>query len=119
MTVEPHEMTGFRWDILWTLLAGDDYGLGLKSALSDYRGEEVNHGRLYPNLDWLIRQGLVEKWEQDDRTNGYGLTDKGKTLLEDRFSFIDDRASERHLIHVDADDTIVFQERDEATGGGR
>ncbi|ELZ20434.1 PadR family transcriptional regulator [Natrinema limicola JCM 13563] len=35
------------------------YGLAIKRELEDYYGTEVNHGRLYPNLDELVDLGLV------------------------------------------------------------
>ena len=53
------------------------HGLAIKSALEEKREEEVNHGRLYPNLDELIDAGLIEKSELDKRTNRYELTEAG------------------------------------------
>lgn len=52
------------------------HGLAIKHDLEVVRDEEVNHGRLYPNLDDLVRNGFVSKGEQDKRTNGYGATEK-------------------------------------------
>jgi DNA-binding PadR family transcriptional regulator len=57
------------------------YGLEIKHPLEADHGE-VNHGRLYPNLDGLADDGLVEKGELDKRTNSYELTDAGRDLLE-------------------------------------
>jgi len=45
---------------------------------------DVNHGRLYPNLDELVDDGLLEKGEQDARTNYYVLTDAGWDRLAAR-----------------------------------
>jgi len=59
------------------------YGLALKRILErdEWYGEEINHGRLYPNLDTLVEKGLVEKSEADKRTNQYQLTEAGVQVL--------------------------------------
>lgn len=57
------------------------HGLGIKAALEDYYGEDVNHGRLYPNLDDLVELGLVAKGTVDKRTNSYELTSDGRFVL--------------------------------------
>ena len=79
-------LTAFQRDLLWTIQhrGGAEYGLGIKSTLEKYYGEEIFHGRLYPNLDDLKRNGLVEKRALDKRTNQYSLTALGKQLLADR-----------------------------------
>ncbi|GGO03721.1 PadR family transcriptional regulator [Haloarcula pellucida] len=82
--VDDGELTRFQWTILYLLAREDgcsEYGLGIKRALEAYYGEEVNHGRLYPNLDQLVEMGYVEKEQLDKRTNLYQLTDEGKDLL--------------------------------------
>jgi DNA-binding PadR family transcriptional regulator len=71
------DLTAFQKNILAVLANEPRYGLAVKSELEDYYGEEVNHGRLYPNLDDLVNKGLVEKSELDKRTNQYALTDAG------------------------------------------
>lgn len=58
------------------------YGLRLKEKLESEFGKEVNHGRLYPNLDTLQDRGLIEKSELDKRTNRYTLTPEGRALVE-------------------------------------
>lgn len=79
------ELTGFKRDLL-TVIAGldDPNGLEVKAALEDYYEGEINHGRLYPNLDDLVEEGLVEKSKRDERTNVYTLTESGRQLLDDR-----------------------------------
>ena len=80
-------LTAFRRDILWTLYHEVDheaYGLRIKRQLETLYGEEVNHGRLYPNLDALVEDDLIEKSELDKRTNNYALTDRATTLLAER-----------------------------------
>jgi len=83
------DLTGFRRDILWTLYheGGAEYGLAIKEALEECGYGEINHGRLYPNLDTLVDRGLIEVSELDKRTNEYALTDEATTLLADRQSW--------------------------------
>nr|WP_049890652.1 helix-turn-helix transcriptional regulator [Natrinema versiforme] len=79
------ELTGFQRDLLYTIAdAAPAKGTKIKAALEDYYGEEINHGRLYPNLDELVDSGLVWKGERDKRTNEYGLTGAGEALLAQR-----------------------------------
>ncbi|GAA3882819.1 hypothetical protein GCM10022627_40480 [Haloarcula argentinensis] len=78
------DLTRFQLEILFQLAEARDcadYGLGIKERLEAYYQEEVNHGRLYPNLDTLVEKGFVEKSELDKRTNEYALTEAGKDLL--------------------------------------
>ena len=84
ITVDPgiaRELTAFQQNILVILAEEARYGLAIKRELEEYYGEEVNHGRLYPNLDDLVEMGLVEKSELDKRTNQYALTDAGETAV--------------------------------------
>ncbi|MFW6448514.1 MAG: PadR family transcriptional regulator [Halobacteriota archaeon] len=74
----------FQYSILFVLANGSDYGLSIKTALQDYYGEEINHGRLYPNLNKLHDAGLLWKAEIDNRTNEYGLTERGLAMALDR-----------------------------------
>ena len=71
------ELTAFQQSILVILAEDARYGLAIKRELENYYDSEVNHGRLYPNLDDLVEVGLVEKSELDKRTNEYALTDEG------------------------------------------
>lgn len=79
------ELTGFKRDLL-TITAGlgKPNGLEIKAELEDYYEGEINHGRLYPNLNELVEEGLVEKSKRDERTNEYVLKEKGKEMLEER-----------------------------------
>ncbi|MDJ1433052.1 helix-turn-helix transcriptional regulator [Halostagnicola sp. A-GB9-2] len=81
-------LSGFQRDCLETIarLERNDetpYGLEIKRQLEPQHGE-VNHGRLYPNLDELVQLELVEKSELDKRTNEYALTRDGRGLLIQR-----------------------------------
>jgi DNA-binding PadR family transcriptional regulator len=79
------ELTAFQQNILTILAEEARYGLAIKRELEEYYGSEVNHGRLYPNLDDLVEMGLVEKSELDKRTNQYALTDDGEDVLLSQF----------------------------------
>lgn len=84
------DLSGFQRDILWVLSHhGSLKGLAVKSKLQDYYGENVNHGRLYPNLDELVERGLIEKGTRDQRTNEYKLTADGKQALSRRRTWTD------------------------------
>ena len=80
-----HKLTSFQRDLLYCVAALDDpSGLEIGRELSEYSSTEVNHGRLYPNLNDLIREGLLSKEQKDGRTNLYALTPLGIELIEER-----------------------------------
>jgi DNA-binding PadR family transcriptional regulator len=72
------DLTAFQRSILHVLAGDSLYGLAVKEELEQYYGEEINHGRLYPNLDRLVEQDYVAKMAQDERTNQYHLTEQGE-----------------------------------------
>ena len=77
----------FERDLLYAVRAlerdGDaPKGLAIKTYLEDEYAEEINHSRLYQNLDGLIERGLLEKGAKDDRTNEYATTETARALLE-------------------------------------
>jgi len=76
------DLTAFQQNILVILAEEPRYGLAIKRELEEYYGDEVNHGRLYPNLDDLVERGLVEKSELDKRTNQYELTERGYDVVD-------------------------------------
>ena len=82
------DLTAFQRDVLYVIGGLDDgsppYGLAIKDELDRHYANEINHGRLYPNLDELTKMGLIEKGSVDDRTNWYGLTDRGHREIEAR-----------------------------------
>ena len=82
------ELTGFQRDLLYTI-AGDDsqHGLAIKDKMETYYQAEINHGRLYPNLDALAEKGLIEKSQRDQRTNEYDLTARGAREIEARIEW--------------------------------
>ena len=84
------DLTGFQRDLLYVTAGLDDddsappHGLAIKNELEqDYSGE-INHGRLYPNLNTLADKGLLAKGEIDDRTNSYTLTPRGGREIDAR-----------------------------------
>ena len=80
-----HDLTAFQRDVLYVLAGLDEaYGLAIKAELEEYYEGEVNHGRLYPNLDDLVERGYVEKGQIDRRTNSYELTERGTDALMKR-----------------------------------
>ena len=85
------DLTAFQQNILTILSEEPRYGLAIKRELEAYYGTEVNHGRLYPNLDDLVEMGYVEKSELDKRTNQYELTDAGHDVVLGRLEWVLDR----------------------------
>ncbi|WP_276271692.1 PadR family transcriptional regulator [Haloarcula litorea] len=80
-----YDLTGFQRDLLYVIAGLDEpHGLAIKEELEDYYESDVNHGRLYPNLDTLVEKGLVEKGQLDRRTNVYTLTGRGRRELDAR-----------------------------------
>lgn len=71
-------LSAFQRDILAVLAGEPQYGLAIKRDLDQQYDDQINHGRLYPNLDDLAEMGLVEKSERDKRTNEYALTRQGR-----------------------------------------
>ena len=68
------------------MIAGleNPHGLAIADELAEYYTKEIQHGRLYPNLDTLVDKGLVEKEQEDGRTNSYSLTGRGRRELKAR-----------------------------------
>ena len=81
------DLTAFQQNILVILSEEAMYGLAIKRELEAYYGTEVNHGRLYPNLDDLVELDLVEKSELDKRTNQYALTEAGREAVLDQLEW--------------------------------
>ncbi|WP_323173246.1 PadR family transcriptional regulator [Natrialba sp. PRR66] len=80
-----YDLTGFQRDLLYVIAGQDDpHGLAIKDELEAYYEGEIHHGRLYPNLDTLVDKGLVEKGEEDRRTNFYAVTRRGTREIEAR-----------------------------------
>lgn len=80
-----NDLTSFQRDLLCVIAGGDDpNGLAVRAVIDGYYETDVNHSRLYPNLDTLVEKGLIEKGEVDRRTNYYRLTARGQRELTAR-----------------------------------
>lgn len=79
------DLTGFQRDLLY-VIAGKEQpsGQDVKDEVEQYYSSEINHGRLYPNLDTIVNKELVEKGQLDRRTNYYDITEEGEEQIEDR-----------------------------------
>ena len=78
------ELTGFQRDLLYVIAGAErPSGQQIKETISEDVGE-VNHGRLYPNLDTLVEKGYVTKGQHDRRTNFYQISDAGLEAIESR-----------------------------------
>jgi len=79
------DLTGFQRDLLYVIAGADrPSGQDVKEEIETYYSAEINHGRLYPNLDTLVNKELVEKGQLDRRTNYYDITDDGYRAIEQR-----------------------------------
>lgn len=86
-----NELTAFQRDAIYIIAGYDEpHGLMIKDKLDKYYDEDINHGRLYPNLDKLVDRGLIKKGSKDRRTNYYELTEDGRELIESREEYLDE-----------------------------
>ncbi|WP_394328131.1 PadR family transcriptional regulator [Natrinema hispanicum] len=80
---------GFQRDLLYVIAGADQpSGQDVKDEIEQYYSSEINHGRLYPNLDTVVNKELVEKGQLDRRTNYYAITDEGEQAIEDRREWV-------------------------------
>lgn len=79
------DLTGFQRDLLYVIAgANQPSGQDVKEEIEQYYSDEINHGRLYPNLDTIVNKELVEKGQLDRRTNYYTITAAGEQALKER-----------------------------------
>ncbi len=79
------DLTAFQRDLLYVITGlSEPHGLEIKKEIQESYSTEINHGRLYPNLDTLVEKGLVDKGEKDKRTNFYVITKRGRREIEAR-----------------------------------
>jgi len=82
------DLTGFQRDLLYVIAGADQpSGQDVKDEIEQYYSSEINHGRLYPNLDTVVNKELVEKGQLDRRTNYYAITDEGEQAIKDRYEW--------------------------------
>ena len=99
-----HDLTGFQRDLLYVVAGKDEpHGLAIQDELENYYEKEIHHGRLYPNLDTLVDKGLVEKGQQDRRTNYYDVTGRGQREIDAR------REWEREYVDRETADQIALE----------
>ncbi|ELY56114.1 transcriptional regulator PadR family protein [Natronococcus amylolyticus DSM 10524] len=83
------DLTGFQRDLLYVIAGAEQpSGQEIKSEIEQYYSADINHGRLYPNLDAVVNKDLVEKGQLDRRTNYYELTETGEQAIEDRLEWV-------------------------------
>ena len=79
------DLTGFQRDLLYVIAGAEQpSGQSVKEEIETYYSSEINHGRLYPNLDVLVNKELVEKGQLDRRTNYYTISEAGEQAIQDR-----------------------------------
>lgn len=79
------DLTGFQRDLLYVIAGADQpSGQDVKDEIESYYSADINHGRLYPNLDTLVNKALVEKGQLDRRTNYYEISEQGLQTIEER-----------------------------------
>ena len=78
-----HDLTGFQRDVLYVVVGlGEPDEEELKAHLEEYYESEINHSRLFPNLDTLIDTGLLQEAPHDERPDHYSVTDQGHRVLQ-------------------------------------
>lgn len=79
------DLTGFQRDLLYVINGADrPSGQDVKEEVEQYYNTDINHGRLYPNLDTVVNKELVEKGQLDRRTNYYAITESGEQSIQER-----------------------------------
>lgn len=80
-----HDLTAFQRDQLYVIAGLDGArGVRIQDELEEYYMDDVQPGRLYPNLDKLVEKGLVNKEPINDRANSYSPTRRCLRTLEAR-----------------------------------
>ena len=83
--------TGFLRDLLVVIDSFDERPSGqmVLSRMEEIAGyNDLNHGRLYPNLDKLVEAGYVNRGKIDRRTNWYVISEEGEQALEQYADFV-------------------------------
>jgi DNA-binding PadR family transcriptional regulator len=80
MQTDPFDLTAFQRDLLSTVAtdANGETGIAIREAYEAQFKTDVNHGRLYPNLDTLVDAGYLKKTHPDRRSNAYHITPAGE-----------------------------------------
>lgn len=76
------DLTSFQRDCLYVLHdLGESKGSEIQAELESYYDQHIHAARLYPSLDDLANQDLIEKGSRGPRTNYYVLAPAGKDAL--------------------------------------
>lgn len=79
------DLTAFQRDLLYVIAGfNEPHGQKIKEEVEQSYASEINHGRLYPNLDTLVEKGLVDKGKKNKRANFYVITKRGHREIEAR-----------------------------------
>jgi len=93
------DLTGFQRDIIYVIAGREDpTGVAVKEGLGRCYDVEINHGRLYPNLDTLVDGDLVVKRAKNDRANIYSLSDLGITAVRERRKWENEQLRENQVV---------------------
>jgi len=77
-------LNAFQRDLLVEIYQMDQpSGQAISGRIEAEHGEDVTTTRLYSNLNDLVDYGLLDKGEQDLRTNYYQITNDGRRLVEE------------------------------------
>jgi DNA-binding PadR family transcriptional regulator len=68
--------------ILVSLSSGPKHGYAIMTDVAAISGSPMGPGTLYGALDRLVRRGLIEPLEPEDRRRPYRLTELGARTLE-------------------------------------
>jgi DNA-binding PadR family transcriptional regulator len=86
-----NDLSAFQRDLLRLIdRLEEPYGLELCEELGRAYGEDINHSRLYMNLNDMEECGVVNKGSHDNRTNAYSLTVAGELALRERDDLLRD-----------------------------
>jgi len=80
-----HELRGFQRDLLFVICGlSDPNGQEIRAEMEQTLSDDVQHGRVYSNLNDLVDLGYVRKERENGRTNRYMLTEDGEDVIESR-----------------------------------
>jgi len=82
------DLTGFQRDLLYVIAGADQpSGQDVKDEIEQYYSSEINHGRLYPNLDTVVNKGTRRERTTRQAHKLLRNTDEGEQAIEDRYEW--------------------------------
>lgn len=83
-----NDLTGFQRDLLFVISGGNaPSGQEIRAELERSQERNVQHSRLYANLDRLVEGEFIEKNRRDGRTNQYTATEDGRRVVRNRYEW--------------------------------